>query len=87
MEPIAIVKTLGLIGVFFIVFAESGLFFGFFFPGDSLLFTAGILASQDFLNINILVWGAFLCAVLGDNFGYWFGKSIGPKIFNKEDSL
>ncbi len=82
-----IIKALGILGVLFIVFAESGLFFGFFLPGDSLLFTAGFLASQNFLDINILVWGAFLCAVLGDSVGYWFGKKMGPKIFNKEDSF
>lgn len=87
LDPLVIIKTLGLIGVFFIVFAESGLFFGFFFPGDSLLFTAGFLASQNLLNINILVWGSFLCAILGDSVGYWFGRRVGPKIFNKEDSL
>ena len=82
-----IIKALGLIGVLFIIFAESGLFFGFFLPGDSLLFTAGFLASQNFLDINILIWGAFFCAVLGDSVGYWFGRKIGPKIFNKEDSF
>jgi membrane-associated protein len=87
LDPMIIIKTLGLIGVFCIIFAESGLFFGFFFPGDSLLFTAGFLASQNFLDINILVWGSFICAVLGDSVGYWFGKKVGPKIFNKEDSL
>jgi len=82
-----IIKTLGLIGVLIIVFAETGLFFGFFFPGDSLLFTAGLLASQHLLNIEVLVIGAFICAVLGDSVGYWFGKKVGPKIFNKEDSI
>ncbi len=82
-----IIKTLGLFGIFSIIFAESGLFFGFFFPGDSLLFTAGFLASQNFLDINILVWGSFACAVLGDSVGYWFGRKVGPKIFNKEDSI
>ena len=87
LDPMTIIKTLGLLGVFFIVFAESGLFFGFFFPGDSLLFTAGFLASQNYLNINILVWGSFICAVLGDSTGYWFGRKVGPKIFNKEDSI
>jgi len=87
LDPMTIIKTLGLIGIFCIIFAESGLFFGFFFPGDSLLFTAGFLASQNFLDINILVWGSFICAVLGDSVGYWFGKKVGPKIFNKEDSL
>jgi membrane-associated protein len=87
IDPITIIKTLGLIGVLFIVFAESGLFFGFFLPGDSLLFTAGLFASQGFLNIYLLLLGAFIMAVLGDSFGYWFGKKIGPKIFTKEDSF
>ena len=87
LDPMTIIKTLGLIGVFCIVYAESGLFFGFFLPGDSLLFTAGFLASQNYLDINILVWGSFICAVLGDSTGYWFGRKVGPKIFCKEDSF
>ncbi|MFA6227501.1 MAG: DedA family protein [Candidatus Paceibacterota bacterium] len=87
IDPITIIKALGLIGVLSIVFAESGLFFGFFFPGDSLLFTAGLFASQGFLNIYILLFGSFLMAILGDSFGYWFGKKVGPKIFTKEDSI
>ncbi len=87
LDPMIIIKTLGLIGVLIIVFAESGLFFGFFFPGDSLLFTAGLLASQHLINIETLVIGAFVCAVLGDSVGYWFGKKVGPKIFTKEDSI
>jgi membrane-associated protein len=86
-DPFIIIKTLGLLGLFFIIYAESGLFFGFFFPGDSLLFTAGFLASQNYLSIFPLVLGAFVCAVLGDNTGYWFGKKVGPKIFVKEDSI
>lgn len=87
IDPITIIKGLGLIGVLFIVFAESGLFFGFFLPGDSLLFTAGLFASQGFINIYILLLGSFVMAILGDSFGYWFGKKIGPKIFTKEDSI
>ncbi len=87
LDPMTIIKTLGLIGVLCFIFAESGLFFGFFLPGDSLLFTAGFLASQNFLDINFLVWGSFICAVLGDSVGYWFGKKIGPRIFTKEDSF
>ena len=87
IDPIVIIKTLGLIGVLSIVFAESGLFFGFFLPGDSLLFTAGLFASLGFLNIYLLFVGAFAMAVLGDSFGYWFGKNIGPKIFTREDSI
>lgn len=69
------------------IFAESGLFFGFFFPGDSLLFTAGFLASKGFLNEWILLPVVFVAAVLGDNVGYWFGKKVGPKIFSREHSL
>ncbi len=87
LDPILIIKTVGLIGIFFVIFAESGLFFGFFLPGDSLLFTAGILASQNYINIVPLVIGVFICAVLGDSVGYWFGKKVGPKIFTKDDSL
>ena len=51
LDPVFLITTVGLIGIIFIVFAETGLFFGFFFPGDSLLFTAGILASQGIFNI------------------------------------
>lgn len=87
LDPLFIVQTLGLIGVIAIIFAESGLFFGFFFPGDSLLFTAGFLASQGFINIWFLVIGAALAAIAGDNVGYWFGARVGPRIFQKEDSF
>ena len=82
-----LIKTFGYLGIFTIVFAESGLFFGFFFPGDSLLFTAGLIASQGFLNIWILVPLIILGAILGDNVGYWFGAKVGPKIFTREDSF
>ena len=71
-DLVSLIKTAGYLGLFGIVFAESGLFVGFFLPGDSLLFTAGILAAQGFLNIWILVFLVFLGAVLGDNFGYDF---------------
>lgn len=87
LEPITLIKTLGVAGLFFIIFAESGLFFGFFFPGDSLLFTAGFLASQNILNIYAILFGVFLCAVFGDSVGYWFGRKVGVKIFNKQESF
>ena len=73
--------------IFFMIFAESGLFFGFFFPGDSLLLTAGLLASRGLLNLYLLLPGVFLCAVVGDSVGYWFGAKTGPLIFNRENSL
>ena len=82
----ALVETLGYAGLFFVVFAESGLFFGFFLPGDSLLFSAGILASVGFFNVWELALLLSLGAVLGDSVGFWFGRKVGPKIFSREDS-
>lgn len=82
-----LIKAVGYAGLFGIVFAESGLFVGFFLPGDSLLFTAGFLASQGFLDVKTLMLITFLGAILGDSFGYAFGKKVGPMIFKKEDSL
>ncbi|MEI6346290.1 MAG: VTT domain-containing protein [bacterium] len=87
LDPMFLVKTAGLAGVIAVVFAESGLFFGFFFPGDSLLFTAGLLASQGLLPIGWLLIGTGGAAILGDSVGYWFGKKTGPAIFSREDSL
>ena len=86
-QIIPLIETIGLLGIFIFIFAESGLFFGFFLPGDSLLFTAGVLASAGYFNIAFLFLGSFICAVLGDTVGYWFGKKTGPKIFSKPDSL
>jgi|SRR3989344_2537013 len=86
-DLIPLVKTAGYLGLFGIVFAESGLFVGFFLPGDSLLFTAGFLASQGFLNIWALSFLMFVAAVTGDSVGYAFGKKAGPKIFYREDSI
>lgn len=68
------------------VFAESGMLIGFFLPGDSLLFTAGFLASQNVFDIKILILGSFLAAVLGDSGGYWIGNKLGRKLF-KNDSF
>jgi membrane-associated protein len=94
LDPVKIISTLGYAGIFAIIFAESGLFFGFFFPGDSLLLTAGLLAArplpetnQPLLNIFVLIPGLFIAAVLGDQVGYWFGAKTGPLIFNRENSL
>ena len=90
LKPEIFIASLGpyaLAGITAIVFAESGLFFGFFLPGDSLLFTAGLLASQGYFNFITLLLVTFPAAVLGDNVGYWFGHQVGPKIFAREDSL
>jgi membrane-associated protein len=82
-----LIETAGYIGLFAIIFAESGLFFGFFLPGDSLLLTAGLLAWKGHLDLNVLLPLLFVAAVLGDNVGYWFGKKVGPPLFNREASL
>lgn len=87
LDPQFLIQSLGLLGIFGIVFAESGLFFGFFLPGDSLLFVAGLLASQGAISLALLVCGVFIAAVLGDSFGYSFGYKVGRKFFEKEDSI
>ena len=81
-----ILPTIGYIGIFAIVFAESGLLIGFFLPGDSLLFTAGFLASQGIFDIHIFAVICFLAAVLGDSVGYAFGQRVGKRLFYKTDS-
>jgi len=86
-DLISLIQAVGYLGVFTIVLLESGLLIGFFFPGDSLLFTAGFLASQGFFDIKILIIGCFIAAVVGDSIGYYIGKKLGPKIFNKDDSI
>ncbi len=71
-----------------IVFAETGLLVGFFLPGDSLLVTAGVVASlEGTLNIWILTGLLIAAAIIGDTVGYWIGRQLGPRLFNKEDSL
>ena len=82
-----IIQTVGYVGLFCIVFLESGIPFGFFLPGDSLLFTAGLIASQGFFSIVPLTLIVTLAAILGDSTGYWIGARFGPKLFSKEDSL
>jgi membrane-associated protein len=74
------------LALFLIVFAESGLFIGFFLPGDTLLFAAGFLASENILNLPLLLALFFIAAVTGDTVGYKFGRKYGRKLFNKPDS-
>ena len=87
LDLVTLIKAAGYIGFFFIFFFGSGLVFGFFFSGGCLLFTAGFLASQDYLRITPLVILTLSGAILGDSFGYAFGRKVGKKIFKKEDSL
>lgn len=87
LNPQTIIPVAGLIGVIGIVFAETGLFFGFFLPGDSLLFTAGLFASQGHIPLVWLLIGTFVAAVVGDSVGYAFGKKVGPMLFKRENSI
>src|SRR5262249_43997568 len=79
----------GLVVIALIIFAECGLLFGFFLPGDSLLFTAGFLASMKQLGVDIwmVCLVCALAATLGPLVGYWYGKALGPRLFNRQDSL
>lgn len=72
--------------LFAIVFVETALFIGFFLPGDSLLLTAGLLASQDFFDIQMLIPLLCVAAIAGDATGYWIGRRAGPPLFAREDS-
>lgn len=80
-----IVMTIGFIGVVFIIFAETGLFLGFFLPGDSLLFAAGLLASQHVFEIKLLVSCVIAAAFLGNAVGYWFGAKLGGWLIKRPD--
>lgn len=82
-----LIQWAGYGGVTTIVFVETGLLVGFFLPGDSLLVSAGLLASQGYLNVWALGGLCSVAAVAGDQVGYLIGKSTGPRIFTREDSL
>jgi len=89
LDAQAIISKGGIYLIFFIVFAETGLFFGFFLPGDYLLFLAGIFCATGILEVSIyqLLATLFVAGVLGSYVGYWFGYSTGRILFNREDSL
>ena len=77
----------GLLMVCAIVFVETGLFVGFFLPGDSLLVTAGVFAAAGDLKISTLLLLVTLCAIVGDQLGYWIGRGTGQALYRREDSL
>lgn len=87
LDIVQLVTIAGYTGIGAIVFAESGLLIGFFLPGDSLLFTAGFLASQGLFNIRLLAALCFITAVAGDSVGYAFGFRLGRRLFNRPNSL
>lgn len=82
----SLVASAGYVALALIVFAESGVMLGFFLPGDSLLFTAGIFAARGDLNLAILLPSLFLAAVAGDSFGYAFGRKAGSRLFARPNA-
>lgn len=88
VDLVSFIQTVSLIGVAFVIFAESGLLIGFFLPGDSLLFTAGFLMYTGVLPINLFVaiLVLFVAAAFGDTVGYAFGRRVGGRIFSRPDA-
>jgi membrane-associated protein len=90
LDPEKLIKNVGVLGALAVIFAESGLLIGFFLPGDSLLFTLGLLraTNPDLVTwpIGLLCLGLFVAAVLGDQVGYQFGRRVGPSLFQRPDS-
>jgi len=82
-----LIRTGGAPLVCTIVFVETGLFVGFFLPGDSLLVTAGILAGKGLIPLRWLLFPGIVCAIVGDQLGYWIGRSAGPALYKREDSF
>jgi membrane-associated protein len=86
-NPIELIKTVGYIGLILIIFAETGLLFGFFLPGDSLLVTAGILAAAGHLKLDFLIISLTLAAIIGDAVGFFIGYKLGDLLYTKKDSF
>jgi membrane-associated protein len=90
LNPESLIEKGGLALLTAIIFAESGLLIGFFLPGDSLLFVGGFLASAAGGNqlppLPVVAFVAFAAAVIGDQVGFWFGRKVGPSLFNRPDS-
>ncbi|WP_373294903.1 DedA family protein [Streptomyces fuscichromogenes] len=88
LDPNKLLDSFGIWGLLLVVFAESGLLIGFFLPGDSLLFTCGLLITSHQLDFPLWAAIALICvaAILGDQAGYMFGKKVGPSLFNRPDS-
>ncbi|MBG0853462.1 VTT domain-containing protein [Streptomyces spinoverrucosus] len=88
LDPNYLLDNFGIWGLLLIVFAESGLLIGFFLPGDSLLFTAGLLITSKQLDFPLWAAIVLICiaAILGDQAGYMFGKKVGPALFTRPDS-
>ena len=89
IDPVKLLREGGFYLLLFVIFAETGLFFGFFLPGDYLLFLAGMFVATGKLDVSIyiMIVGLILAAVIGNFVGYWFGKKTGPVLYQREDSF
>ena len=89
IDPEKLLKEGGFYVVMFVIFAETGLFFGFFLPGDYLLFLAGMFVATGKLDVNIyvLILGLILSAICGNFTGYWFGIKTGPVLYHRKDTF
>jgi len=87
LDPTYLIKHFGYLGIFITIFLESGIIVGFFLPGDSLLFSAGLLASQHYLSLPGLMIVAVVAAILGNTVGYFTGRKLGPTLFSRKDSF
>jgi membrane-associated protein len=87
LDPTSLVESGGLLLIALLIFAESGMLIGFFFPGDTLLLSAGVFAAQGKLSLSAIMVVASLAAIAGDNVGYHIGKHMGPRLFRKKDGV
>jgi membrane-associated protein len=89
IHPETLLREGGFYLLLFVVFAETGLFFGFFLPGDYLLFLAGMFVATNKLDVSIyiLIAGLIIAAISGNFVGYWFGRKTGPALYNRKDSF
>lgn len=86
-QPETLIASAGTIGLAMIIFAETGLLIGFFLPGDSLLFSAGLFAAAGHIAVWPLVWILTAAAIIGDATGFWIGRKIGPKLYDRPNSM
>ena len=89
IDPVKLLREGGFYLLLFVIFAETGLFFGFFLPGDYLLFLAGMFVATGKLDVSIfiLIVGLIAAAVIGNFVGYWFGNKTGPVLYQREDTF
>lgn len=89
IDPEQLLREGGFYVLLFVVFAETGLFFGFFLPGDYLLFLAGMFVATDRLDVSIyiLIIGLIAAAITGNFVGYWFGRRAGPLLYDRKDTF